>query len=343
MFSHIPSELRRNRADAPPAQRSRGRAIRTDFIRMIAQMGRLQAIPALLTPVIWGAATARWQIETVSIWRALALLFSFGALALAYNFLGAYVDYMRHIRLDGQSHAPAAGQESPRPARALLFDGFDWMRQGLLRAETFLSFGLMAGTIYVLAAIWLGFFVGWPFWFFAMISGLMCSVSLWPVVRYSRRFWWVGDLAYWLGMGVIPLLGTYFVLTGVISRLVLWIAFAPATFAWLASLSYCFYSWHRDWRLRRRTLVVVFGPERALDIAAIFSVAGFISLILLMATGAVPVWTILVLGAFPLFLRAFARARVWPFSRQAGIATVEYAINAVILAGLLWLAPLWLT
>jgi hypothetical protein len=125
---------------------------------MIAQMGRLQAIPALLTPVIWGAATARWQIETVSIWRALALLFSFGALALAYNFLGAYVDYMRHIRLDGQSHAPAAGQESPRPARALLFDGFDWMRQGLLRAETFLSFGLMAGTIYVLAAIWLGFF-----------------------------------------------------------------------------------------------------------------------------------------------------------------------------------------
>ena len=234
-------------------------------------------------------------------------------------------------------------QRLPQPKRLLLFDGYDWLQQGLLRAETFLSLGLMAGTIYLLAAVWLGFFVGWPFWFFALISGLLCSVSLWPIVRYARRFWWLGDLAYWLGMGVIPLLGTYYALTGAITRLVLYIAFAPATFAWLACLSYSFYSWRRDWRMRRRTLVVVFGPERGLDIATILSVAGFVALILLMATGAVPVWTILVLGAFPLFLRAFARARVWPFSRQAGIATVEHAITGVILAGLLWLAPLWFT
>ncbi len=343
MFNPISSKLSKNRADAAPAQRARIGKSRVGLFRVIAQIGRMRAVPALLTPVLWGAATARWQVETVSIWWALVLLFSFGALALACNFLSAYVDYMRYYRIEGQSHAPANEQKVPRQTRPLLFDGYDWMQQGLLHAETFLSLGLMAGTIYVLAAIWLGFFVGWPFWFFALISGLMCSVSLWPIVRYARRFWWLGDLAYWLGMGIIPLLGTYFALTGAITRLVLLVAFAPATFAWLAYLSYSFYSWHRDWRMRRRTLVVVFGPERGLDIAAICSVGGFIALILLMATGAVPVWTILVLGAFPLFLRAFARARVWPLSRQAGIATVEYAINGVILAGLLWLVPLWLT
>ena len=343
MFNHISSDLSRSRADAPPAQRARAGAIRISLFRVIAQMGRLRAVPALLTPVLWGAATARWQIESVSIWWALVLLFNFGALALACNFLAAYVDYRRYIRFDGQPHAPANEQRLPQPKRLLLFDGYDWLQQGLLRAETFLSLGLMAGTIYLLAAVWLGFFVGWPFWFFALISGLLCSVSLWPIVRYARRFWWLGDLAYWLGMGVIPLLGTYYALTGAITRLVLYIAVAPATFAWLACLSYSFYSWRRDWRMRRRTLVVVFGPERGLDIATILSVAGFVALILLMATGAVPVWTILVLGAFPLFLRAFARARVWPFSRQAGIATVEHAITGVILAGLLWLAPLWFT
>ncbi len=344
MFSRISSDLRKSRTGAPSTQGACAGTIRADFIRLMAQMARRgRVIPALLTPVMWGAATARWQVETVSIWWALALLFSFGALALTYNCLGAYVDFTRHIQLEGQPHAAAAGQGSQRQTRTLLFDGYDWMLQGLLHAKTFLSFGLMAGTVYVLAAMWLGFFVGWPFWFFAMISGLMCSVSLWPVVRYSRRFWWLGDLAYWLGMGVVPLLGTYFALTGIITRLVLWIAVAPATFAWLAYLSHCFYSWHRDWRLRRRTLVVVFGLERALDISAICSVGGFIALILLMATGAVPVGTILVLGALPLFLRAFARTRIWPFSRQAGIATVEHAINAVILAGLLWLVPLWLT
>ena len=56
-------------------------------------------------------------------------------------------------------------------------------------------------------------FTGWPVWFFALISGLMCSVSLWPGIRFARRIWWLGDLAYWLGLGFIPLLGTYFVLT----------------------------------------------------------------------------------------------------------------------------------
>lgn len=342
MFSRISASLRKSRARTLPTHPSRAGTYSASFIRLTAQIGRMRVIPALLTPVMWGASFARWQVESVSIWQALMLLFSFATLALAYNFLGAYVDFLRHIHVDGRLYAPTSGQSLNRQTRSLLFDGYDWMQQGMLHTETFLSFGLMAATIYVLSSIWLGFFVGWPFWFFAISSGVMCAVSLWPRIRYARKLWWLGDVAYWLGIGFLPLLGTYFALTGVLTRLVLWIAITPATFAWLASLSYCFYSWHRDWRLRRRTLVVVLGPERALDVSAMFSIGGFIALILLMATAAVPVWTILVLGALPLFLRAFARTRVWPFSRQAGIATVEHAINAAIVAGLLWLVPLWL-
>lgn len=342
MYSRVPTEVSQSNADTAPTQQARIRPKSVGYLRVIAQMGRLRAIPALLTPVLWGASTARWQSETVSIWWAAVLVLIYGALALGFNYFGAYVDYLRHIRAEGQYPTATNTRSVRRPSPLGAFDGFDWMQQGLLRPETFLSLGLISVTIYVLAALWLGIFVGWPVWFFALISGLMCSIPLWPVVRFARRFWWLGDLAYWLGLGVIPLLGTYFVLTGTITRVVLLIAFAPATFAWLAYQSYSFYSWHRDWRLRRRTLAVVFGPERGLDVAAIIAIAGFIALILLMATGAVPVWTILVLGAFPLFLRALARARVWPFSRQAGIGTVENAINAVILAGLLWLVPMWL-
>ncbi len=343
MFNRLPSELRRSRADTAPTQHARVGTKGVGYLKVIAQMGRLRALPALLTPVLWGAAAAHWQVGTISIWWAMVLLFSFGALALACNYLGAFVDYMRHVRNEGLNATPANERNPQRQSHGGLYDGYDWMQQGLLQPKTFLSLGLMSGTIYVLAALWLGIFIGWPIWFFALISGLMCSVSLWSVVRYARRFWWLGDLAYWLGVGVTPLVATYFVLTGTVTRQILWIAFAPATFAWLAYQSYSFYSWHRDWRLRRRTLAVVFGPERGLDVAAILAIAAFIVLLLLIATGAVPVWTILVLGAFPLFLRAFARARVWPFSRQAGIATAENTVNAVILAGLLWLVPLWLT
>lgn len=342
MYSRVPSEVHQSNAEAARTQHARMGSRRVGYFRVIAQMGRMRALPALLMPILWGVATARWQTGTVSILWAAVLVLTYGALALACNYLGAYVDFRRHVRREGQYASGENVRNSTRPSPAWPYDGFDWMQQGLLRPQTFLSLGLTSGTIFVLAALWLGIFTDWPVWFFALISGLMCSVSLWPGIRFARRIWWLGDLAYWLGLGFIPLLGTYFVLTETITRLVLLIAFAPATFVWLAYQSYGFYSWHRDWRLRRRTLAVVFGPERGLDVAAIISIAGFIALILLMASGAVPVWTILVLGAFPLFLRAFARARVWPFSRQAGIGTVENAINAVILAGLLWFMPMWL-
>ena len=342
MFSRVQSDVHQSNADAALTEHARARTKGVGYLRVIAQMGRMRAIPALLTPVLWGAATARWQFGSISLWWAAVLVLTYGALALACNYLGAYVDYRRHIRREGQQTVAANVRNSKGQTQGWPYDGFDWMQLGLLRPATFLSLGLMSVTIFVLAALWLGIFIGWPVWFFALISGLMCSVSLWSVVRFARRFWWLGDLAYWLGIGVIPLLGTYFVLAGTFTRLVLLVAFAPATFVWLAYQSYGFYSWHRDWRLRRRTLAVVFGPERGLDAAAIISISGFIALILLMATGAVPVWTILVLGAFPLFLRAFSRARVWPFSRLAGMGTVENAINAVMLAGLLWLVPMWL-
>lgn len=342
MVSRTPSQAHSGSTHTAQTKQAGIRTRGVGYLRVAAQMGRLRAVPALLTPVLWGASTAHWQVGTISIWWALVTVFCYGALALCCNYLGAYVDYVRHLRSEGPIATTGGGRDSVRNSPTALFDGFDWMQQKLLRPQTFLSLSLMSGTIYVLAALWMGFFVGWPIWFFALISGLMIGVSLWPAVRYARRFWWVGEIAYWLGLGVIPLLGTYFVLTGAITRLVLLIALAPATFAWLAHQSYSFYSWHRDWRLRRRTLAVVFGPERGLDIAAIISIGGFIALILLMATGAVPVWTILVLVAFPLFLRAFSRARVWPFSRQAGMGTVANAINGAILAGLLWLAPMWL-
>ena len=125
-------------------------------------MGRMRALPALLTPILWGVAAARWQTGTVSIWWAAVLVLTYGALALACNYLGAYVDFMRHIRREGQYASGENVRNPTRPSPAWPFDGFDWMQQGLLRPQTFLSFGLTSGTIFVLAALWLGIFTGWP-------------------------------------------------------------------------------------------------------------------------------------------------------------------------------------
>ena len=122
MFNRLPSELRRSRADTAPTQQARVGTKGVGYLRVIAQMGRLRALPALLTPVLWGAAAAHWQVGTISIWWALVLLFSFGALALACNYLGAYVDYMRHVRNEGLNATPANERNPQRQSHGGLYD-----------------------------------------------------------------------------------------------------------------------------------------------------------------------------------------------------------------------------
>ena len=137
MYSRVPSEVHQSNAEAARAQHARMGSKRVGYFRVIAQMGRMRAIPALLTPVLWGAATARWQTGTTSIWWAVVLVLTYGALALACNYLGAYVDYMRHIRREGQYPSGENVRTSSRRSPAWPYDGFDWMQQGLLRPQHF--------------------------------------------------------------------------------------------------------------------------------------------------------------------------------------------------------------
>lgn len=334
---HILGESDNTQARARTEVRApRGRGLLAIFARLL----RPGLTAALALPVLWGLALARWHGAPLNGWIIALLLTANGAYCIGLSLAGHYVDFRRWLALDrnmpGGEH-PAKEDAAYTPVQ----DVFALLHSRQVRLGTVRSTILLCLWISMLAYIWLSELAGWPLLFFGVLSVLLAAVSLLPAVRYSRLLWLLGDVALLLSVGLLPVLSAYYAHQQVIDRWVLLAGAAPAFLAWLTWMSYNLHSWRRDWRLRRGTAVAVFGPERALDAAAVMGVAAFTSVLVLMALGALPLSSLLVLGSLPIFLRAFTLTNQQPLTQASATYVIDRATQAAILAGLLWMLALW--
>lgn len=332
------SPSRKPQSHEPPAEPQK-RSLNSwlIFVRLV----RLPLLPALLTPVLFGVGLAWWQTSALHSDRVGLLLLTAAMLGVSLNLLSQYFDYRRSLhaeslvpdRSDGELRRYGQTDE-------LVMDGYRCLVDDEVRPGTVRSFAYIALIIAVLSVVWLGLLGGWPLWFFGIAQIGLIGLYFVPALRYGSRWWVVDDLGILLAIGYLPGLSAYYALTGTITQTALIGALTPAVLAWLAFQSYSLYSWHRDWRLRKRTAVVLLGPRRALDLATILGVIAFIATIGLVAFSFLPVWSLFVLGALPTFLRAFARGHRQTIVRSETLQTIRLAASATFLAGLLTIGAL---
>jgi len=297
---------------------------------------------ALTLPVVWGFTLAQWHGAALNGWIIALLLIAHGAFCIGLNLAGQYADFRwalqgdhSPLEMDSDLLAPPRADQTP-PQDAFRLLQTLRVRPGAVRSLVFLCIWIS-----LLSYTWLSQLIGWPLLFFGVLSILLAAISLLPIIRYSRWPWLLGDLAILLAVGVLPLLSAYYAHRGMIDRWVLLTSGAPALLTWLTFMAYNLLSWRRDWRLQRGTAVAIFGSERALDGAAVMSVAAFTSVLLLMAVGALPLSSLLVLGALPIFLRAFTNHSQQPITYASALYVINRATQAAILTGLLWMLALW--
>lgn len=310
---------------------------------LFARLLRPSLTTALALPIVWGLALAHWHGAALNGWTIALLLIANGAFCIGLNLAGQYADFRRALEsdrsaLDSDSDLlapPKAGQQPP------IQDVFQLLQTRRVRPGAVRSLVLLSLWITLLSYIWLSQLVGWPLIFFGLLSILLAVVPLLPAIRFSRWRWLLGDLAVLVAVGVLPVLSAYYAHREMIDLWVLSASAAPAILAWLTFMTYNLLSWRRDWRLRRGTAVTIFGAERSLDGAAVMGVAAFTSVLLLMAVGALPLSSLLVLGALPIFLRAFTRNNRQPVTHAAAAYIIDRSTQAAILAGLLWMLALW--
>ncbi len=308
---------------------------------LVARLGRLPATLALLMPVAWAMALGWWSHGRFDGWVAALALLGQLSLALSFHFASYYLDHRRWLALGGP-----AMDSTPLPVISGSFpiwDGFHLLRSGYCRPRTVLELAAIGLSVFALAQIWLVLLAGWPMGFFAFLSLVCLAFYLLPPIRYGPRWWVVDDLAVLVGLGLLPGWAAFYGQTGTLNTVALIGMVTPGILGWLSLLSYAFLSWRRDWRLRKRTLVVVLGTRKARDVAALLGTFAYLVLVLAVAFQRLPLGTLVVLATLPSFLRAFTGHADEPISPEQARDLVRRAAVAAIQAGLLSTLVLWLS
>lgn len=285
---------------------------------------------ALLTPIIAGGVLSWWQNGSADPTNFLIGLAGSLATVLGTNLLHEYFDYQAALH---HSDLKFAHRLFATPYHLLMAERLtgQWVK-------TVGAIGLLLG----LAATGLLFYrTGWPILFFYTLSTLLMITYSAPPLRHGYRSWGIGEIGIFLGYGLLPLLGSYYLYSQTLSLLALWVTIPFGAITVLLFAGYNFIHHRRDWLMGKRTFVVTAGPLRALDINALLILILYAAFLCIASLAHLPVITLLTLAALPLALRPYhLRTEEWGTSEGFQLYTIT--INAMMWTALLFCFSLWL-
>lgn len=244
------------------------------MIRKYVLETRPQFLTLALALVVHGSALAAWHGSVHlgrSILAALALMLLQGSV----NVLNDWHDWTR----TGIDHAT---RQTP------FSGGSGMLPRGEMAPHSALALGI--GTLLAGAAIggYLAWLSGWPL----LVLGVAGLLS---VVLYTPLFTRIGlgELMAGLGLGVLPIVGTYYLLTGTFD-LAAWVSGMPATLlTYNLLLLNEFPDAEADRAGGRHHMVVVLGKRTARWLYAVVEAGTFLSIILGVVFGVLTPWVLL--------------------------------------------------
>jgi len=291
---------------------------------MISRLTRLPAALAIAMPVLCGAALAWWETGQIN---GVALAFHLVAtltLALGVHALIEYQDYRRALAANAQ-----------RPHEPLI-TGYGLLVHGLIAPKVALNLGHILVAVSVGCGLWLMLLIGWPSLVLGAATLLLAYTYANPPLAYGYRGWGFGEVGLLFSFGLLPLLHSYYAQTLTLT----WLACAVgASFALLNLLVFHNYHLlfeHRDWLMRKRTLVVVLKPWRALDVSALLGVAVHIGIVATVSLAQLPFTALLTLVTLPVALSGFARIDRERLVVEDYFQLYKSGVTAAIWTGLLF-------
>ncbi|MFQ6121694.1 MAG: 1,4-dihydroxy-2-naphthoate octaprenyltransferase [Dehalococcoidales bacterium] len=256
---------------------------------------RVSFLTASIVPILLGTAVA-WFTTGIFYWGFFLLTLLAGVLIhLGVNVINDYSDH--------RSGNDEVNREFVRP-----FSGGSRVIQlGLLTPLEVLSGALL----FFLLSAFIGFYLAWargPLILILGAIGLVCGIFY-----TAEPFNWakrgVGELLVGVNFGILMTLGAYYVQTQSFSWVPV-IAAIPVSLLITAVLYINeFPDYTADKRVGKNTLVVRLGRERAVILYTVIMVGVYLSIGLGVASGVLPLTTLLGLITLPLAIRAIQYAR----------------------------------
>lgn len=295
----------------------------------LVRVARLRISLALLCPMICAVVLAYWQsAQPWSAAASFAILSAFAG-ALGLNLMSEFHDYRRSLMLTEQ------------PPVESLNTGFELLVNRRLLPGFVHSAALFAFVLAALCTGWSALLAGWPLLFFGGLSLLLAIAYSAPPLRYVYRGAGLGELGTWLSFGFLQSLAGYYAQAQTLNQAVAWMSIPFGMMAMLALSHVNFIHHRRDWLIQKRTLVVHFGPERALDISTILVVISYIALLLIASFALLPLRVLIALTSLPVVIGAYTHVDREMMGVHDGIHLTRAAANAALLTTLLFCLVLW--
>ncbi|NJN81416.1 MAG: prenyltransferase [Caldilineaceae bacterium] len=295
---------------------------------MFAVVTRADMAGVMTLPAVAAFAVAWWQSGQLN---GLALFFTLlGVLATALG-MNALVEY-------GDSRRSANEAASPREG---LVTGALLIERNRVAATTARNLALLLLSISAICALWLTLLAGWPMLFFMGLMILLALTFAASPIHYGYRGWGVGELGLFVAFGLLPVVGAFYVQTHTLTWLPFWVSIPFGLLLVMASLAFNLMFYRRDWRIRKRTLVVELGPPRALDFSVVLLVVAFAAFLPIITLARLPLVTLIVLAALPLPLGAVGRLHRDDITVDECLPYYNAIMGAILLTTSLLGVALW--
>lgn len=304
-------------------QQTRDRRLGDSLLGAVLLALRPDLALALTLPTLVGALIGGWWVGAFDWVR---FVFTIGGVliaAIAFQVLMAYQDFAQSLRVDA------------RPATDEPESTFMLQQHGILPPVMLLNLGALLYSASVLCCLWLALLAGWPILFFGGLACLLQLAALLPPVRFAYRGYGLGEMGVLLAFGVLPLFSSFYAQTQQLSWLPVWGGLPIALLALLVVMSQNLVTLRRDWLIGKRTLAVILGDARTIDLHALVTMLAYTSILVVTVLTPLPLWYLAGLATLPLAMGAFSqidRNRVTPEDavRLRGVATRAVFWTAVL-------------
>lgn len=306
---------------------------------LIGSLGMLigfRAGAALLMPTLMGGVLGWWMAGTLDIPGLGLTLLSFFCLIAGSIILSEYSDY-RYCQRPESKYVEGGDQTAEAN---LISIGYFQTKFVISSGLLFLLIGLLCSLILAMTI------ASWPVLFFFAICALLLTIYMVPPPWHGYLAWGIGELGILAGVGVIPLVSSYYVQQGRVDSLSLLLGIPLGAFAVLVLFSRSLIRQRRDWMLRKRTFAVVLGEARSSNFLISCIVFAYASLLLTISITSLPLLLMLGLTTLPLAIGQFKRAEEVLQTTTDRHALHQLMIKAMLytsllLIGLLVIDKLW--
>lgn len=242
----------------------------------------------LLLPVILvflGTAAAWFYDGTVNIWHAVIAMIGLVLCHMSVNILNDYCDFKSGVDLK-TIKTPFNGGSGILPA-------------GLLKPKQALWYGIICLLLAMPVGVYFVWIKGWML-LPLLALGALCIVLYTPLIlKIDFPEWSPG-----LGLGILPVLGAYFVQTGFYSTNVLIVSIPSGLLVLNLLLLNEFPDVEADKIANKRTLPIRIGIKGAAIVYTCVTLLTYIWIVLSVVLGWMPIWTLLGLLTIPLAIKA---------------------------------------